>query len=137
MFVKDMMNKDPIVFYQEDSILSASDLMKDERIRNVPVIDESGTLIGLITLREIVEAMKSNPKKKNVKEAMITEVTTVTSETPLKGAIEIMLLNRYGCLPVLNSKRKLIGILTEFDLLKALYELTKVPETFYKYYNVR
>lgn len=126
------MNLEPFILYEEDSISNASEFMKKEKIRNFPVVDKNSTLIGLITLREIITALSNDKKKTTVKDVMIKEVTAVEPDTPLKGAIEIMLINKFGCLPVVNKERKLIGIVTETDLLKTLYDVSTLPVDFYK-----
>jgi CBS domain-containing protein len=136
MIVADIMNSEPYVLHPEDTILSSSNFMKEERVRNLPVVDKTGKLLGLITLREIIEAAYGNTPKATVKEAMLKEIVTVRPETPLKGAIEVMLMNRFGCLPVIDKDKNLLGMITEADLLKTLYDLTKVPDDFYKFYNV-
>lgn len=136
MIVADIMNAEPYVLHPDDTLLSSSNFMKEERVRNLPVVDKGGKLLGLITLREIIEALYSNTPKAVVKDAMLKEIVTVRPETPLKGAIEVMLVNRFGCLPVVDGEKNLLGMITETDLLKTLYDLTKVPNDFYKFYNV-
>lgn len=132
MRVKDVMNSEPFILQEEETILSASKLMKKEKVRNLPVVDEENKLTGLITLREIIETVFTNPSKILVKDAMIKQVTAVQLDTPLKGAIEVMLVNKFGCLPVIDNEKKLLGIVTESDLLKKLYEVTEMPEDFFK-----
>ena len=132
MLVKDVMNSEPYLLHEEESILSASKFMKQERIRNLPVVDKNKILVGLITLREIIETVFKNPDKILVRDAMIKIIATVSSETPLKDAIEVMLTNKYGCLPVIDNDKKLIGMLTEADLLKTLYKFATLSDTLLK-----
>ena len=132
MRAKDVMNKEPYILYGEDTILNASTFMKTERTRNLPVVDKSNKLIGLITLREIIEGLARNADAALVKDAMVKEVKAIEPDAPLKGAIQIMLLNKFGCLPVIDKNKKLIGIITETDLLKTLYEMVTLPDDFYK-----
>ncbi len=132
MRVKDVMNLEPHLLYEEDTVLSASKYMKEERVRNLPVVNKKKKLVGLITLREIIETVFQNPDKILVKDAMIKHITSVKPDIPLKGAIEVMLVNKYGCLPVIDNENTLLGFVTEFDLLKTLYELSPMPEEFYK-----
>ena len=132
MRAKDVMNKEPYILYGEDTILNASKFMKTERTRNLPVVDKSNKLIGLITLREIIEGLVRNADKALVKDAMVKEVKAIEPDTPLKGAIQVMLLNKFGCLPVVDKNKKLVGIITETDLLKTLYEMVTLPDDFYK-----
>lgn len=125
MIIKEIMNSAPYLLYEEDTVLSASKFMKDEKIRNLPVIDKQKKLVGLITLREIINTVFSNPDKILVKDAMIKQVTSVKPESTLIEAIEIMLISKYGCLPVIDDEKKLIGIITEAELLKTLYNITE------------
>ena len=130
MRIKDIMNKEPYILYEDDTLLEASKFMKQERIKNLTVVDSNGKLVGLITLREIINSMSSNTQMGLVKDAMLTNIKAVSPETPLKGAIEIMLLNKFGCLPVTDNSRNLIGFVTEMDLLKTLYDLIDLPDDF-------
>ena len=63
MKVKDVMETNPYLLYEEDTVLHASKFMKEERIRNLPVADKEKKLVGLITLREIIETFFENPDK--------------------------------------------------------------------------
>ena len=127
MLVKDIMVKDPCILHEEDTVLRASKFMKEEKIRNLSVVNKEGKLVGLITLREIIETVLKNPDKIFVRDAMIKLVTYVSPEMALKEAIEIMLKNKYGCLPVVDNEKKLIGMVTEADLLKTLYKVASLP----------
>ncbi len=99
MKVKDVMESDINFLYEEDTILHASKFMKEEKIRNLPVVDQNKKLVGLITLREIIETIFHNPDQISVRSAMLKQehVTCVKSDTDLKDAIEIMMTNKFGC----------------------------------------
>ena len=62
---------------------------------------------------------------------MKTEVITVQPGTPLIGALDVMIVNKFGCLPVVDNNRKLVGIISEIDLLKLLYKESKLPDDWY------
>lgn len=130
MQVKDIMNLKSPVLHEEDTILNASKFMKEERIRNLPVVNDEKKLVGLITLREIIETVFSNPEKILVRDAMIKIVATVSPDASLKNAIEVMMQNKYGCLPVIDKDHKLVGMVSEADLLKTLHELADLPRDF-------
>ena len=127
MFVKDVMNIEPYLLHEEETILSASKFMREEKIRNLPVVDNDKKLVGLITLREIINMLLGNPDKILIRDAMIKLVISVSPDTLLKEAVEIMLINKYGCLPVIDSKKKLIGMLTESDLLRVIHKYATLP----------
>lgn len=132
MHVKDIMNLKSPVLHEEDTILNASKFMKEERIRNLPVVNGEKKLVGLITLREIIETVFSNPEKIHIHDAMIKIVATVSPEASLKEAIEVMMKNKYGCLPVIDKDHRLVGMVSEADLLKTLHELSDLPSDFAK-----
>jgi CBS domain-containing protein len=125
MRIKDIMNSKPFFLYGDDPIIAASQQMKEARIRSLPVVDEENKLIGLITLREIIDSVLSATTKTSIKEAMITTPVSVVPDLPLKAAIKIMLTNRYGCLPVVSEDGTLIGFVAEVDFLKPLTDLAR------------
>lgn len=132
MRVKDVMNTDIFILNVTDDIVQASQFMKKERIRNLPVVDDRNRLIGLVTLREIVDALTNGSKDLKIGDIMISEVKAIGPDTPLKGAIEVMLINKFGSMPVVDSHRKLLGMITELDLLKKLYSMADMPDDFYR-----
>jgi len=123
MFVKDVMNTNCPILREEDTILAASKYMKDEKVRNLPVVDRENKLVGLLTLREIIETMFREPSKILIKDSMIKFVATATPEDKLEDAIKLMLENQYGCLPVIDKDKSYFGVVSEADLLKTLYKL--------------
>ena len=137
MRAKDVMNTKIFILNENDNILQASNFMGKERIRNLPVVDKQNKLIGLVTLREIVDALTRGEKNQSIGDIMITEVKAIEPETPLKGVIEVMIVNRFGSLPVVDKERKLLGMITELDLLKELYELSGLPVDFYELRKVK
>jgi len=132
MRAKDVMNTEIFVLHETDDILQASNFMKKERIRNLPVVDERNKLIGLVTLREIVDALANGKKNITIGDIMIREVKAIGPDTPLKGAIEVMIINKFGSMPVVDSNRKLLGMISELDLLKKLYSMSDMPDDFYR-----
>ena len=129
MKVKDVMESNTCFLYEEDTILHASQFMKEEKIRNLPVVDQNKKLVGLITLREIIETVFHNPDKILVSGAMLRQeqVKCVKPDEDLTSAIEIMMANKFGCLPVIDNKGKLIGIISEANLLKVLHKHSSLP----------
>ena len=130
MLVKDIMSE-KLFCFKENQIISISDILKLEKIRNIPVVNEERKLVGLITHRELISALAKKLNNIPVRDIMIKGVKAVEPETPLKGAIDVMIVNKFGCLPVVDNTRKLIGIITEVDLLKTLYDQTSMPAGFY------
>ena len=129
MKVKDVIEPNIHFLYEEDTILHASKLMKEEKIRNLPIIDKNKKLVGLITLREIIETIFHSPDQISVRSAMLKQeqVTCVKLDDDLTHAIEIMMTNKFGCLPVIDNNGNLIGIISEANLLKVLQKYSSLP----------
>ena len=131
MIVEEIMKKNVITLFENDSIADAIRLMGEKKIRHLPIVNIEQHLVGLVTDRDIRDATPSifdtekfkaglqNPLK------MIMKTDVITGH-PLDFVEEISAIlyeHRIGCLPIVNNK-KLIGIVTETDLLRTLVELT-------------
>ena len=128
MFVRDVMSPTPKTLGRNDHLVVADDLMKAERIRHLPVLDEQGRLAGIVTQRDLfhsalVRALGFGTTVRDkmldsilVKEVMNEEVVTTTAATPLTEAAAVMAQRKIGCLPVVDGDT-LVGILTEGDLV--------------------
>ena len=129
MKVKDVLEPNTYFLYEEDTVLHASKFMKEERIRNLPIVDKDKKLVGLITLREIIETIFHNPDQISVRAAMLKQEQVVCTklDTDLKSAIEVMMENKFGCLPVVDNNGKLIGMISEANLLKVLHRYSALP----------
>ncbi len=107
----------------------AYNLLMRHGIRRLPVVDESG-LIGIVTLGDLREARPSSVvvpslyelsyllARATVAQVMTHHPYTVTGQTPLRDAADLMRIHKIGGLPVLDDAHRLIGILTESDLFR-------------------
>lgn len=126
--VRDVMSPTPKTLGRNDQLSAADDLMQVDRIRHLPVLDERGSLVGIVTQRDLfhsalVRALGFGTTVRDktlrsilVKEVMHEDVVTTTSETPLTEAAAVMAERKIGCLPVVDGDA-LVGILTEGDLV--------------------
>jgi acetoin utilization protein AcuB len=116
----------------DTTIAEALKVTRSERIRHLPVLQD-GQLVGLVTGRDLRLAMPpiwaeehdellEQLNTRRVREVMVTDIITTTATTPIEEAAKLMYANRVGCLPVLDGE-KLVGIVTETDMLRALVEL--------------
>jgi CBS domain-containing protein/gamma-glutamyl:cysteine ligase YbdK (ATP-grasp superfamily) len=113
----------------DDLVDLAASLMDWRHIRHVPVEDEDGRLVGLVTHRGLLRLLShgSNAPSGNsltVREIMKPNPTSVSSTTPTVEAIEIMQRTGIGCLPVVDNNQ-LVGIVTSYDFLTATLSLFK------------
>ena len=120
------MSKDVFAVKANDIVDLAANIMDWKNIRHIPVEDEKGNLVGLVTsgmfLRFMARSYGKQQKMIPINEIMVKDPITVQPETPTAQAIEIMLKNKIGCLPVVN-KKKLVGIVTENDFVKISQKL--------------
>ena len=137
--VRDVMTRDPKTLGRNDQISLADDLMKQERIRHLPVLDDDGELVGIVSQRDMFRGALAHALGYGetaqrrmlgllvVKEVMTTQVVTVEPDAPITDAARTMVDRKIGCLPVVEDG-KLIGILTEGDLAALVARRGRVRE---------
>ena len=129
--VRDLMTRPVRTLGQNDKLSAADALMKTERIRHLPVVDENGKLAGIVSQRDLffnalVQALGFGSTTQDrmlntllVKEVMTEKVVTTTPDTLLTDAARVMVDRKIGCLPVIEGGA-LIGILSESDIVSAV-----------------
>jgi len=120
--VGQFMSTDLFTVSPDDLIDLAASVMDWRHIRHVPVEDQEGRLVGLVTHRGLLRMMISNTKPTIVREIMVTDPVTVTPSTSSLEAMELMRNHRVGCLPVVDGDQ-LVGIITSYDFLEATARL--------------
>ena len=127
--VKDRMSKNPVSVKPDDGINNALWKMERGCFRHLPVVDETGKLIGMLSDRDVrlirpsfafVDKDEANVQlwSVSVQQAAVFEPVKVFPETTVKEAAELMLRWHVGGLPVVGEKDKLVGIITYTDLLR-------------------
>jgi acetoin utilization protein AcuB len=134
MFVKEFMTPDPITITPDTAVPAALRLMGEKKIRRLPVVDNHGKLVGIVSDKDLLHASPSPATslaiweitdlmaKLKVEKVMTRSVISVTEDTPLEEAALIMADKRIGSLLIMRDK-KLVGIITESDLFRVLTEL--------------
>ncbi|MCB0418949.1 MAG: CBS domain-containing protein [Bdellovibrionales bacterium] len=125
---RDIMSVPVHALHRDDSLGSAERLMQEKGVRHLPITDEKGFLVGLLSHRDVLryslsELSEVSQLDRNILvddipigELMQTEVQAVGPETTLRTAALLMAEKKYGCLPV-TEDGKLVGIVTEGDFL--------------------
>ncbi len=134
MYVKDSMTPNPYCISEDTNISKALDIMETNNFHRLPVVDEQGKLIGLITEGIIAESSPSKATSLSIHELnyllskttagniMIKNVTTISPDAFLEEAASLMLSKRIGCLPVIEND-KVVGIITDNDIFDAFINL--------------
>jgi acetoin utilization protein AcuB len=134
MLVRERMSTKPITVTPETSVSDALRLMRESKVRRLPVLDGRGQLVGIVSDSDLLYASPSPATslsvweihdllyKLTVEKVMTRKVITVTEDTPLEEAARIMADSKIGGLPVMRGKT-LVGIITETDLFKTFLAL--------------
>ncbi len=132
MIIEEIMKTNVITLAQNDSINEAYKRMLQYKIRHLPIVDENRNLLGIVSDRDIRDALPSilidSKEQKEILEKPIETImkTTVITGHPLDFVEEIGTVfyeHHISCLPIVKAN-KLVGILTKTDLLHTLVELT-------------
>lgn len=132
--VKDWMVPNPVTIGPKATVAEVEHLLETRRIRHLPVMD-GDRLVGLITDRDVRLASMPRPRKEpshadallqllRVEQVMSPNPAVASPDMPIAEAARLMLEHRYGGLPVVQEGR-LVGIITQGDLLKALIDVLK------------
>ncbi len=104
----------------DDIVDFAASLMEWRYVRHVPVEDDSGQLLGLVSHRQLLRLIARGSGAASpvtVRDIMHSEPVAVSPDTPTVEAIRLMREKRLSCLPVVDEERKLLGLVTEHDLV--------------------
>lgn len=124
MLIRDWMAKDVLTVDQNTSLLQATQIMKENKVRKLPVVSH-GKLLGIITDRDVHELYYLLSEMK-VNEVMTKNPITIKMSDSLEKAAMIMLENKISGIPVLNDSGHLSGILSETDVLLGFIHATGI-----------
>lgn len=132
--VADLMITDLVTLKESDSLAKAKALMSEKNIRNLPVVDDEGNCLGMLTQREYLKhafylvsqfgthQLAKKEEQTPVRNAMNKDILTVSASLSLRTAAEFFIENKYGSLPVVEDS-KLIGILSPIDFVKLAHDM--------------
>ena len=101
------------------SLREFKEVLRLKRISGTPVLD-SGHLVGIISLEDLIKAMEAGEMDTHVGERMSTCVERLYADEPVVQAVNKMARFGYGRFPVVDRSEKLVGILTRGDILRGL-----------------
>jgi acetoin utilization protein AcuB len=135
-FIREKIRRNPVTISPDASFFKARDYLHVKGVRHLPVVDKNDKLVGIVTDRDIREAAPSDATLFSVQElnyllerlkvsSFMTpkeKLITITPDTLIEEAVQLMHDNKIGCLPVLEGG-KLYGIFTESDALDHLVDV--------------
>ncbi len=134
MLVRERMTLDPVTVTEGTSMHEALRLMREHKIRRLPVLNKAGKLVGMVAEKDLLYASPSPATTLSVFEVnyliaqikvgqlMSDDLIAISDDCPIEEAARIMADNNVSGLPVLREG-KLVGIVTETDLFKVFLEL--------------
>ena len=134
MLVKDRMSKKVITIDEDTTIMKALSIMKDNGIRRLPVTKDQ-KITGIVTDRDLKESTPSKATSLDVheiyrllseirvKDIMSKDLLTIRPDESIEKAAMLMLKRKVSGLPVMEEG-KLVGIITETDIFKALVDIS-------------
>jgi acetoin utilization protein AcuB len=135
MLVKNWMSKNVVAIDVNDSMQLAIYTLKDNKIKLLPVISE-GKLVGIVSDRDLKKASPSDAttldmhellyliSRIKISDLMIKNPITVSPDYTIEEAAQLLLEYKISGLPVLDTKDKLVGIITKSDIFRALIVIT-------------
>ena len=135
-FMREKIQRNPVTISPEASFYEVRNLIHEKGVRHLPVVDKNNALVGIVTDRDIREAAPSDATLLSVQElnyllgklkvsSFMTpkdKLITITPDTIIEEAVQLMHDNKIGCLPVLEGG-KLYGLFTETDALDHLVDI--------------
>jgi len=138
MLVCDWMSKNVVTLTEDTSMIKAARIMKERKVRRLPVVDAKGRLSGIVSERDIKGASPSQATSLDVYELthLLSEIKIkdIMTATPLRirptdtveRAAQILRDNKVGGLPVVDDKDLVVGIITDTDIFRLYTMLSGV-----------
>jgi len=123
-----LMSRNPVVTSPQSTVVEASRLLLQHKFRRLPVV-EDGKLVGIITVADIVAMAAEQEIKASIEPYLEREIVVLWSDMPLPVAGAIMEYAAVEACPVIDTSLKLVGMISDRDLIKASVIEEKVEKT--------
>ncbi len=141
MYVRDKMAADPITITSQTTIVKALQLMRDNKIRRLPVVDDD-KLVGIVTDRDLSEVSPSPATSLSIFELNYLlaktkigdiipknqRVITISPDELIEEAALLMRDHKISGIPVVSAENKLVGIITETNIFDAFIEIMGIRQ---------
>ncbi|MHC1624969.1 MAG: homocysteine biosynthesis protein [Methermicoccaceae archaeon] len=118
--VSQIMSRNVFVGKVEDSMESAARTLINRQSNHLPVISDDGKLVGIVTSWDISKAVATGRTKDKIGDIMTTKVVSVSEDEPVEMVAHKLKNNNISAVPVIDSERKIIGIVTSEDISRLL-----------------
>lgn len=125
MYVRNHMTLCPKTVRPATSVREAAELLRVGGFHQLPVVDEAGEVVGIVTDRDVRSGTGHDPDAAaamRVEMIMTREPVTIDDGASFEDAVQLLARHRFGALPVTRGN-KLVGIITKYDLVRALHDI--------------
>ncbi len=123
---REIMTEDVVTINPESSLEEAIELLLLQQISGLPVTDNEGHLVGIVTEFALLAIVYDEKiRQETVSKYMTTEVLTIDVDDPIRKIADMCIVHRVRRVPVMENGR-IVGMISRRDVLKALYE-AKAP----------
>jgi CBS domain-containing protein len=133
-FVHSIMTQNPITLTSKATLADVKSIFDENHIHHLPVVDETGTIKGLVTTYDLWQLNKNFDEYASipVSDIMNTHILKVSKDDKIGTAAELFLDRRFHALPVVDQDEKLVGIVTSFDVLRYEFKREYVKPILFK-----
>ena len=134
MKIEDLMSKNVITVHIDDRLLKVKELFEHNSFHHLMVVNDKGELAAVISDRDYTKAIHPNIDKpsatvkdlatlnKRVHQIVKRKPVVIAEHAPLRTVIKFFYENKISCLPVIDSNKRPVGVISWRDLLRWLYE---------------
>lgn len=132
MFIHYHMTPEPVAMHPEETVAQAIEILEQHSFRHLPVVDEESVLLGMVSDRDLRSALPSTVARSTSREEvearinntplaafMTRDCLSLSPMATLDDGLLFFQSHKIGALPVLDEERRLIGMFTIGDLLRA------------------
>lgn len=117
--VEDAMTRTVLTVSPDASMADFREVLRANRISGTPVV-EDGKMVGIVTIEDLIKALAAGELQATVRERMQPRPVTLYADEPLVHAVSRFSELKYGRFPVIDRQGKLVGIITQGDIVRAM-----------------
>ena len=124
MKASELMSTDLSVVLERTSIDLGEALATAVHVRHMPVVESNGSLVGIVSVRDVLKHYVADDSKKNyrIRDIMTSGPLSANPTTDVMEIADLMFQNNVSCIPIVDDSNSIIGIITERDLVKYLIQ---------------
>jgi CBS domain-containing protein len=126
LIARQIMSNGVITLLEDQTVNDAWELINQRHFRHVPVINQKGKMVGIVSDRGISKALIEGNGKLSLHSVMAHPVVSGAPETEVSHIAKVFIEHRIGSMPILDEHEKLVGIITRSDILRTLVKITPI-----------